>query len=222
MSKPLTIALTLACLAVTALLTPLPLALRDFDPSDTARTLTVLFVISLVLERALEVFVSTWRTPDMRTISMATKRARRRLHEAREAGEVAEIRAATESLRAREKAEQEYRSATHVFALRLGFLFGIAVSMVGIRTFEGLLAPGAIAATSPFQSVAFRAVDVLMTGGVIAGGSDAIHKIILLFTSFMDATTLKVKAGAGRGVEEVTAEHPDERAPGGGGGSSGE
>ena len=90
MSKPLTIALTLACLAVTALLTPLPLALRDFDPSDTARTLTVLFVISLVLERALEVFVSTWRTPDMRTISMATKRARRRLHEAREAGEIIE------------------------------------------------------------------------------------------------------------------------------------
>ncbi|MEZ4449078.1 MAG: hypothetical protein R3B09_06330 [Nannocystaceae bacterium] len=183
MSKPLTIALTIAFLAVTAALTPLPLTFRDFEPSDTLRTLTALFTISLVLERALEVFVSTWRTPDMRVICLASKRARKRMKEAQASGDAAEIKAATESLRRRETAEQEYRTGTHIFALRLGFILGILVSTVGIRTFEGLLAPGALSAATQAQSIAFRAVDVLMTGGVIAGGSEAIHKLIQLFTA---------------------------------------
>lgn len=228
MSKPLTIAITLGLLVVTAVLTPLPLTFRDFEPSDTLRTLTALFTISLVLERALEVFVSTWRKPDAEALCLTIRRSRRRLREAKAAG--VGIEAAAASLRKLEEEEQKYRTGTHIFALRLGFLFGIAVATVGIRALEGLLAPGSLQTAAMGQSIAFRAVDVLMTGGVIAGGSEAIHKLIQLFTAFMEATTKRVKAGPGGVVEdEVTAEaiEPeaapvDERtpiAPGGGEGA---
>src|SRR5690606_11093302 len=116
--------------------------------------------------------------------------------------------------------------------LRLGFLFGIAVATVGIRALEGLLAPGALQLAPMGQGVAFRVVDVLMTGGVIAGGSEAIHKLIQLFTTFMEATTRRVKAGPGGApLDDVTAEaaEPAEAtasettpvAPGGGEGSAG-
>ncbi|MCB9703760.1 MAG: hypothetical protein H6711_17825 [Myxococcales bacterium] len=189
----MTIALTLGLLAVTGLLTPLPLVFRDFEPSEVMRTLTSLFTISLVLERALEVFVSTWRAPTVREHELGIQRARRRL---REAGSTSEREAASEALRKLEDEAQRYRSGTHVFALQLGFTFGVAVAAVGVRALEGVLDPGALAAVSQGQSVAFRAVDVLLTGGVIAGGSEAIHKVIQLFTTFMEATTQRVKIGS--------------------------
>jgi len=38
-------------------------------------------------------------------------------------------------------------------------------------------------------------MDVLLTGAVISGGADGIHKIVAIFTSFADSTKNKLKEG---------------------------
>jgi hypothetical protein len=40
-------------------------------------------------------------------------------------------------------------------------------------------------------------VDVLVTGGLIAGGSDGIHKILQTFLDLMDKTSRNINAGTG-------------------------
>jgi hypothetical protein len=44
----------------------------------------------------------------------------------------------------------------------------------------------------------FNVLDVLITGAILSGGADAIHKIVATFTTFMEATKMRAK-GAGRG-----------------------
>lgn len=205
MTKFQTVALTLGLLVMTAVLTPSSLRLHAFGPGDMMQVLTPLFMIALVTERALEVFVNTWRAPGMDELGLKMRQRRKALKEAQRAGTRADD--VLKALRELEVECQKYRADTHRFALRLGFILGVAVSAVGVRTLEGLLAPGALPPTlSPFHQTAFHTLDVLLTGGVIAGGSDAIHKLIQLVTTFLETTTRHVKAGPGGNAEDdVTA-----------------
>ena len=43
------------------------------------------------------------------------------------------------------------------------------------------------------QAPIFHGVDILITGGLLGGGSQGIHKIIALITDFVDVTRAKVK-----------------------------
>lgn len=192
MSEMWTILITLALLGAVAVLSPMSLPMGGFGAQDVIDTLTALFLVSLVLERAIEVFVSTWRRPDAESLALSIRRARKRLQEARKRGQGVEE--AETALRPLEAQEQQYRTGTRIFAIRIAFLFGIAVSVVGVRALESVLMPGSLSNLDPTQKALFNIVDVVMTGGVIAGGSDAIHKILRLFTVFMDASTKRVEA----------------------------
>ena len=50
---------------------------------------------------------------------------------------------------------------------------------------------------SNVQGLVFRCVDVLLTGGLIAGGSDGIHKITQLATTFFEETRNGIRERAG-------------------------
>jgi hypothetical protein len=39
-------------------------------------------------------------------------------------------------------------------------------------------------------------LDVLITGALLSGGADAIHKVVSTFTTFMEATKSRVKGAA--------------------------
>ena len=41
----------------------------------------------------------------------------------------------------------------------------------------------------------FRLIDVVLTTGLLAGGSDGLHKIVQTITDFMEATSRRIKAG---------------------------
>ena len=182
MSNRVLVIITLITLSLAVALAPAPLTLRSISGPHFIDLLSALFIISLVMERALEVFVNTWREPGSAALKLRHEQLRRR----RRPAEPAEL----------EKIEEErqvYRTQTQVLALRVSFAAGVVISAVGIRTLEGLLLPGAFAGPTS-QVLAFRVVDVLLTGGVIAGGSDAIHKVINVFTTFMDATAARTKA----------------------------
>lgn len=48
--------------------------------------------------------------------------------------------------------------------------------------------PPAFAALPQVQQRLFRAGDVLLSGAVIGGGADALHKLVSVFTNFMDSS----------------------------------
>jgi hypothetical protein len=80
----------------------------------------------------------------------------------------------------------EHSSSTRRLALPAALLGGLAISAVGLRALEPLFQPVDASWTSSAQAPWFVAVDVLVTGAVLAGGSDGIHWIVALYRDWMD------------------------------------
>jgi hypothetical protein len=83
-----------------------------------------------------------------------------------------------------------YRAETKEFALLVGFFFGILASLAGVRALHGLLditqyPPG----TAP--GTLFTVADVLITGAMLAGGSEGIHRMANAFNGFMDSLSAR-------------------------------
>jgi hypothetical protein len=88
--------------------------------------------------------------------------------------------------------EQEletYRLETAQHAYWLSFGFGLAISLVGVRALATLVEPGSLVNLSESHRTFFSFVDVLLTGGVIAGGSAAIDKIGRRISQFFNLSS---------------------------------
>jgi hypothetical protein len=178
-------------------LAPAPVVFKEFGVTDVAQLITILFVVALLAERALEIFVGTWRGAaatqhEITLRALAQEVARLEQLPPAERGGLAEARAALEKAR---RQEQQYRCATRQVALWAGLALGLLVSGVGLRALETLIDP-ALNGWSATQGAAFRLVDVVLTGGVIAGGSEGIHRIATVFDNFMNATARRAKGEA--------------------------
>ena len=71
--------------------------------------------------------------------------------------------------------------------LEFGFLFSLLISAVGVRTLEALLDVHA-AGLSNHQAGAFRVADILLTAGLITGGSSGINSIADLIGTYVEAS----------------------------------
>jgi hypothetical protein len=71
--------------------------------------------------------------------------------------------------------------------LEFGFLFSLFISAVGVRTLDALLNVDA-AGLSNHQAGAFRVADILLTAGLIAGGSSGINSIADLIGTYVEAS----------------------------------
>ena len=70
---------------------------------------------------------------------------------------------------------------------------------MGVRALEWFVDPAVFEDLGTAQQNAFTAVDVILTVTVLGGGSEALHKMVTVFTNFMDR-----KEGEGRnGVMSV-------------------
>jgi uncharacterized membrane protein YkgB len=78
--------------------------------------------------------------------------------------------------RIKERELEQYKLSTIQRAYWLSFVFGLTISLVGIRTLAGLVEPNALAELGGIHSTLFSFVDTVLTGGVIAGGSATISK----------------------------------------------
>lgn len=179
------IKIVLALLLATAVLAlvlavagaPQLLVFRPLDGvGELAQRLTPLFVIALFVERALEVFVTAWRAPAERVM-----RAMRRT----ELGKLTPEETSTLI---------QYKSDTQRVAFVAGIVLGIIISAIGVRALALFLTPEQVAALTGWQRTLLATVDVLITGAVIGGGADGIHKIVNMFTTFFDATTAHVES----------------------------
>lgn len=182
-----------------------------------------MLLISLLVERAVEVFMIVFRNPiaSVHEQNLAHYRSRQRRlmdeiasliaerngspapDESRKAAIDAELKEdgpkrkdlteAEKNADAEEKALLPFRSTTRRSSATLGLCFGMLAAAVGFRfLFQIVKLDGAPAD----QLLWFGCIDVLLTGAMVSGGSQAIHQIFTVYSQFMDSTQKSVAARA--------------------------
>jgi len=155
---------------VVGLLNPEMLRARAMSRESFLEVFEPLFLASLLIERVIEVFISVWRDAGATNLELA-----------KQAGSA---NAATKLA--------EYRDETRTWTLISGVVVGFVVSAVGLRSLGPWL--DFESARSPAQTSAFTILDVLLTGFLIGGGSDFLHRLITVFTNFLDSSAQRGKA----------------------------
>lgn len=225
-----------------ASLTPNLFSFKPFGWDEVGRLLTFLILIALFLERALEVFITTWRHPGQEQLDKSVQSCERKIAElktqiktkfqqpetvaiteeldsenltkSRQGTEIKQNPGDTSDLQVRLSEElknleknlekfnldrAEHKSQTTKIALWLALFMGLLISGVGIRALETLIILKGYTPPEeqpPFyyeQLRIFRVLDTILTGGLIAGGSDGIHKLTGVFTAFLEETRNQIK-----------------------------
>lgn len=221
----------------TAWLSQRPLELRPFGFDDIMQLLALPFFISLLLERSLEVFITTWRGPTTEQLEVTIQQQnfliaeKRKLIAEQQPSQIPyiepnpiqvnqsggttleqqliqdypsppvdsspqiktyidELNSIINNLNAIERQRLSYKSNTRIIALWTSLLCGLLISAIGIRSLEPLII---LDVNNPIQLIIFRCFDAFLTGGLIAGGSEGIHKFTQVFTDFLEATSRQAK-----------------------------
>ncbi|NJK36333.1 MAG: hypothetical protein HC825_05750 [Oscillatoriales cyanobacterium RM1_1_9] len=232
LSLPFVLTVLLVGTLIPASLTPSLFVLKPFGWEDVGQLLTFLILVALFLERALEVFITTWRRPGEEIFDNRIQACERKIAELKNQidakvahsktvavsenfpsndpmmpeqrvevtqtpGDVSELQnwlgkklIDLEGINANRR---EYKSQTRKVALWTALFVGVLLSGVGIRALETLVVlkdfPNGDQPIFYNQQMGiFRVLDTILTGGLIAGGSEGIHKITQVFTTFLEQT----------------------------------
>ena len=137
--------------------------------------LGILYIVALFVERALEVLIKAWR-----------QGGRILLEEELRSETDDQARAGTE------KRLKQYKTGTQRRALLAGFTLGILVSLAGVRLL-GPIFDVSEGAASGFQAAVFQFADIVITAGLIAGGSSSIHELMALIDDFLKASRKRAR-----------------------------
>lgn len=165
-------------------LNPAVIHFQPYSPAVFTQQLTPLVLAALFIERSLEVFITVWRGEKAAVLERSVQKASDLLDS--DSAKVGAVRAASDAL-------SQYRFETQQIALPIALVLGILISALGVRGL-GNFADLDKLTDRPTQRYLFNAADVLLTGALMGGGSDFMHKIITTFTDLMDATSQKAKA----------------------------
>lgn len=163
------------------------LSFQSESGDDALSVLGRFVLIALFVERGIEVFVELWRGASKNKIKHdieVLKEERMGVKENPEEEKVIQnkVRELSEDL-------HFYQAVTMRISLWMGFLFGLLVSISGVRALDPLL-------SSPIgdaQGILFQGVDILLTASLIAGGSEGIHKIMTVYKRFMEGSEKRIK-----------------------------
>jgi hypothetical protein len=179
-------------LVAVAWLRPQVLEFSANAPQRVWDALTGLFLVALTFERALEVLVTTFREPGEMPLRHKLDEVQERLDfipkdiRLPQPEKLAlEERLVVEHAGAR-KALDGYKSETRVVSLGLSLVCAIIVSAAGFRVLATVVSNPPTGGT--FQGAVFTVIDVLLTGGLIAGGSKGIHALTQAVGEVLDAT----------------------------------
>lgn len=233
----LLIIISFILVTLTTWLSQRPLELKPFGLNDIMQLLTLPFFISLLLERSLEVLITTWRGPTTEQLEISIQQQNALISEKRKfiveqqqtqfpfveadtitvnpsAGTTLEqqliqdfsrnnpdslqqlqpyiddLNTRIKNLNEVERQRLAYKSDTRIIAVWSSLLCGLLISAIGIRSIEPLII---IDTNNPIQITIFRCLDAFLTGGLIAGGSEGIHKFTQVFTDFLEATSRQAK-----------------------------
>ena len=165
-------------IAVILLLTFLSIAVGNFFPiefkaisdSDIAAIVASMFVISVFMERSIEAILVPVRAPDRQILKQEIARLKGLDPSSSNNSDI-------EALKEKENEFELYRLGTAKRAYWISFVFGLLISLVGVRVLSGFVDLDTVDHLTQVQANLFMFIDVVLTGGVIAGGSAAIDKI---------------------------------------------
>ncbi len=157
-----------------------------------------LVLIALFVERAIEVFLSAWRSAGADELDREIKIRSNdiseflKLHvDSQEAAGKDEYRALNEKLVSAETIRAQYRSDSRFISQWFGLGIGVVIAFVGVRVLDSVVDATSL---SGIQESIFMLVDITLTGAVIAGGSESVNKIMKLYNNFMESTARRTKA----------------------------
>lgn len=196
-----------ALIAVTNGVTPLKRP--ETMAQNFGTVLIALIAVSLLVERAAEVYTGIWRRDGRRSLLKSLQACKAQVAErerlvaeatkplkegdpARPLDDTLKDKL-TKDREALFLAQQEltaYRSTTAREVFVLNVILGILAASLGIHTLHWLFdVPAAdTAATAANLGYVgyFRIVDTLLTGALIGGGADGLHRILAIFTTAAD------------------------------------
>ncbi|MGR9105911.1 MAG: hypothetical protein ACU843_03170 [Gammaproteobacteria bacterium] len=138
---------------------------------------------ALLIERAVEVFLMTWRSEGSYEKEATVKRL---IKEGKTPNDN-ELKKAQEEL-------IKYKVETQQWALPCTFFLGLLIAILGVRVIEQFLEippPGAPGSLCEWQANGLHFVDIILTAALLAGGADPIHKVMDVFRKFMEASSAK-------------------------------
>jgi hypothetical protein len=146
------------------------LALSSLSSAQIINRLVALLIASAFIERAVEVILTPWRAKGSEVLKLTRNSA-----------------AAAERPDC-ERDLAEYKLDSQRLAFWLSTALGTVVGACGFRALEWLVEapPTKTLGHLPTQAQLLAVVDVVLTGLVLAGGADGVHKIIALFTAILD------------------------------------
>ncbi len=181
--KYLVVVAAIGAVALIYWLHPAVIHFKPYSVADFTQQLAPLALVALFIERSLEVFITVWRGG----------RAGELQHDVDNATALPDSDPnKIPRLQAANIAFNTYKFATQQIALPSALVLGILISAVGVRGL-GNFADLDKLTDHPTQKYLFNAADVLLTGALLGGGSDFVHKVITTFTDLMDATSQKAK-----------------------------
>ncbi len=173
-----------------------PLSFRDEIWTHVVSLLGGLAAVSIFLERSIEVFLSAFRASGADCLDSAIETAQKEYDQLRTAaGAGTGLLEAKKNLDDAQQRRTDYRNRSRIYALWGGLFGGTLISLVGLRTLSLILAKETYPTTG-WRGCVFVAIDVLLSGALIAGGSDAINKVTKLYSTVMESAGKKVQAAA--------------------------
>lgn len=138
---------------------------------DITGALGALFIIVLLVERVIEIFTSIWRDPDANTLKQKINKFTDEQKKSRE----------TNVLDA-EKNLANYKAKTQSITLLTSFTLAVVICAAGVGLLSEIINLPATAPNS--QKTFIRGIDIVLTAGLIAGGSDGFHHFVNSFVTF--------------------------------------
>ena len=126
--------------------------------TNALRALVTLGVIAVLVERVLEVYVSGGRDPDR-------ERIEEHINKSNDDASRKEL----------DVERQQYRNGTRRITLLIGTIFGLLIVFVGPRMLAEVVT--CTNQMTPCQASIFNAIDILISGVFIGGGSKGIHSV---------------------------------------------
>lgn len=156
--------------------------------------LTVLIIVALFVERSLEVYKLFYFSPEKERL--ITQVAQARLEWQSFLGDVTEderAQAAKLRLLNEEERLRVYKNHTRQNLLRTAIVLGLLLGLAGVRSLEFVFTfPVPETVLEIFRLYLFRVLDVILTTGLIAGGSEGIHSVIKKLNSLFPDISRKV------------------------------
>lgn len=175
-------------------LAPVAIGPLKVESQTVFSLLAMVFVVTLFMERAQEVILTNWRARGSEELELEILGLERQISRLKKYPDPdIPLEPLYTKIEQRSMARLHYRAHTRVLALRIGLVMGVAVSMAGLRTLGVFIEPHTLMAFDLTQQIIFHCVDVLITGGVIAGGSDGVHKMAELYRVFVETKAKEEK-----------------------------